>query len=73
MLSADHCLVLVCDQCADALVGQHLQQHRMSNTAVDDVRAGDAVLHRRQGAVYLWQHPASDGPIGDEGINLRRT
>ena len=36
MLSADHCLVLVCDQCADALVGQHLQQHRMSNTAVDE-------------------------------------
>src|SRR5450755_1331879 len=58
------------DHCADALVGQHLQQQCMFDPPVDDVRALDAVLDRVECRPDLGQHPAVDGAVGEQRFDL---
>src|ERR1700712_800332 len=60
----------VADQRAYASVGEDFQQHCIGNPAVDDVRGGHAALYRFQCTADLGKHPAVDGAIGDQRVDL---
>ncbi len=65
-------LVVGADHRAHAFVGQHLEQQRVLDAAVDDVRTRDAVPDRVERRSDLGQHPAVDGPVGEQRVDLAR-
>src|ERR1700682_5144978 len=58
------------DHRADALVGQHVQQQCFFDPPIDDMRALDAVPDGIERRTDLGEHPAVDGAIGEQRVDL---
>ena len=54
----------------DTFIGEDLQQHRMWDGPVDDVRTADATGHRLQRAADFRQHAPLDHAGRDQAIDL---
>ena len=55
---------------ADALVGEDLEQQHVRDASVEDVGAPDPGAHRVHAALDLRDHPAGDGAVGDQRVEL---
>ena len=54
----------------DALVGEDLEQERVTLAAVDDVHFVDAEVHGLERALHLRDHPARDHLFGDQPLRV---
>jgi len=57
-------------QSPNPLIGKQLQQHRMINTAIDDMHAGDAAFYRIGRATGFGNHAAGNGAVRDKFLGL---
>src|SRR5918994_3077438 len=54
------------NQRAGAVIGEQFQQHGMRHLAVENDDPFDTLVQRLDTGLYLWDHAARNGPIGDQ-------